>query len=70
MLRAKEMIIRFDTVFVPAGTVEISPAVHCREKRRMNPRPVGTLELLPAEDSSVPTGRGRKTPLPGDESPG
>ena len=56
-LRAKEMNTVFDTVFVPAGTVEISPAVHCRERRRMNPRPVGTLDSPLAQDSSVRTGR-------------
>ena len=31
-LRAKEMSTVFDTVFVPAGTVEISPAVMVFEK--------------------------------------
>ncbi len=58
MLRAKESNTGFDTVFVPVGTVDISPAVHCREKQRMNRRPVGTLEFPLEQDSSVLTGRG------------
>ena len=30
--------------FCPGGTVDISPAIHCRERATNSPRPSGTLE--------------------------
>lgn len=58
MLRTDELQQKFDSLFVPVGTAENSPAIHRREAKDIPPRPSGTLEFPPAKTSSVPLGRG------------
>jgi len=41
----------FDRFFVPAGTVDISPAIYRRGKDICRPRPLGTLELVKIQAS-------------------
>lgn len=70
MLRASESHQKVDSLFVPAGTVENSPAIDRRETNEMASRPSGTLESLLAVISSVPAGRGFNCYFPGSELPG
>lgn len=57
MLRGDRSNQAFNIFFVPIGTVDISPAFSTPGKRGFLPRPVGTPEFSPEQDSTVPTGR-------------